>query len=536
MNNKAAKTFLFIALGLLAAVTAAAPFFAEPLGEAYVRAAGTYGIPLVAIYSIPALIALIALGITSAAYGRWLYKGDRVLLATNLAVAVCILLLAGVRLMAALSFDMDELVDSVIPAILIAVAALLLGFCLGMFISGVQAIVKERKNIPAEERKPVSYPQLFVLVWALLCSFFLTLGFIVIDTGSPASGGGFGANMFSFLGLFMVFAAGLSGLVYLIFLLWKRSKWISVFIGLLASVVCLVAFVTYIALNSFHRYYLGVNDNNYRYEYDDEWPETEAVGVYDYDEDYDDYDDYEEDFSRWEESYGAVDNIDDLWAYPATDSSDSVSAAIEYGAEHIDASHPADNPPLRMMPWTEGFDDSYWDETRPDGPGREEYWRLANFVFRRSCSINLQDLWSEYKNVIMTALPYKLYRENGYEQTVNRLIMSYDDMKGNSKTFAALYDLMADDGMDYDDKRDSILEYVSAAAKVHFMYEYDGGEYLDTTLVIWAYSFWARRHHECDGNPKDIYKTLTAVRKAYSKAAVDTNVAEVTEVVEEVAN
>ncbi len=494
MNNKAAKTFLFIALIFMALFTAAAPFCTIPFASVYSRI-GASGIPLAAIYSIPALFALIAVGITSMAHRKWLYKGDKVIVITNIAVTVCILLLAGVRLFADFSFDVADAVRPTAQFIIIVSSALLLGFTTGMFISSVQAIAKERRSTPPAERKPITYPQMFTVCWALLCTLFIGFGFIFINVGSPLYPHDLMCNLLYFGVLFLVLAAGISGLACLAVQLWSRSKWLSVLIGVMTFVVALVLFITYIHLNDYQRY---LHDYYYGYDYDDydDYDETYAVEAYD---------------DSWQNEYGSVDSVDELMG---PDTAGGVSDAIRYAVKHVKTTHMGDNPPLPFMPWMEDYD-NYWDGQRPRGTGSHEYWKLANYIFRRSCSTALMELFDDYKGFITMLLPYEKYRDNGYERTVDLLITSYDDMGGSHSKFASLYRIMSDENLPYLEKESSILSYISQKGRDAYYYDYTDGRALDNTLAIWGYSFWARRYHECDGNPEDIYNVLTAIQSMY---------------------
>ncbi len=501
MDNKAAKTFLFITLGVMAVITAAVPFFAGPLAGAWGESVNAYGFPLAAIFSIPALIALIAVSIVSPGHKKWLYKGDKMLILTNAAVMACVLILAGIRIFADFSFDMADTVRNLPQFILIVASAFLLGFSAGMFISGVQAIIKERKNTPPAERRPITYPQMFTLCWALFCTLFIGFGFIVINVGSDLDGTGFMKSLLYFGVFFLVLTAGISGLLCLIAQMWSRSKWISVLVALMTFVVALVLLITYIYLShdNYNHYYLHDYESDYYDDYD--YAETEPAEAYYYDD-------------SWEQEYGSAGSIDELFGSDNTYY--AVSDAIKYGVKHIDARHMADNPPLSFMPWTEGFEGGYWDDQRPGGAGSAQYWKLANFLFRRSCSTLLMDIFNEYKDLAIRLLPYEKYRDNGYERTVNLLIISYEDMNGDGSKFSKIYNVMSDNEMDYDDKKEVIMRYVSEIGREAYYYDYAEGRDLDDTLVMWGYSFWGRRYHECDGNPEDIYNVLIAVRDMYA--------------------
>ena len=383
MENKATKKFLFISLGLLALVMALTPVLAGPVTEAYWYATYMKAIPLVAIYALPALISLISIPVVSIWHRKWLYRWDKISLIANIAITVCIVLLSAIWLAGALGFDRSELMVSFVPAVLVLVSSLLLGLSVGMLISAVQGIKRSRRDIPAGERTPVTYSQMFAVCWFMASVLFLLFGVVAAFAGSEIVTGEFMMNVLVFGGYFALVVAACAGLFYLIGILWHKSKGVAALLIVITVLLAIATFVIYLFTVNMRNNYLG-----YSYRDEPQWydqvhgryadythygagnplPEEESGVVirsddmdYDYAEEYGEY--YND---EWSEKFGSTVNIAGLWNNRG-EVGDSVSAALAYAVDNIHLSHMSDDAPWQMMPWLDWYAASYYEEIRTGG-------------------------------------------------------------------------------------------------------------------------------------------------------------------------
>jgi hypothetical protein len=237
---------------------------------------------------------------------------------------------------------------------------------------------------------------------------------------------------------------------------------------------------------------------------------------------------YERELAEWNDRYGSMESIDEIYGDSQQATDDAVAVAVKYAADNMDLTCVEQYGASAFMPWHEDYE--WWGDSTLSGEGSSEYKTLATFVFRRSCSLSLADLFYRYNSLLTLYLPYEKYVSYGYERVVELLIAAYDDMDGDGRKFEKIYNYMTDIEYSEEDRLELIERYISDETKETFglghgetreLYVWNQAEgfYYCNSEARWAFSFWGRRHNECEGNPKDICEVLTAIRDLYDDLA-----------------
>jgi hypothetical protein len=215
-----------------------------------------------------------------------------------------------------------------------------------------------------------------------------------------------------------------------------------------------------------------------------------------------------------------MESIDEIYDGSRQETDDAVAAAMKYAADNMDLTWVEQYGASAFMPWHEDYE--WWGDGAPSGEGASEYNTLATFIFRRSCSLVLKELFDRYADLLAS----HLRSVEGCERVVDLLIAAYDDMGGDGRKFEKIYNYMTDIEYSEEDQLELIERYISDETKETFglghgetreLYVWNEAEefYYCSSEARWAFSFWGRRHNECEGNPGDIYEVLLAVRDLF---------------------
>jgi hypothetical protein len=509
MKKKGTLIFNTLSVVLLACALLSTGYFGEHLAELYREARGLSAAPLSAISAIPLVCALLAAAVTRLSCRRWLQKQEPLWVVTQLVVAVILIGLPVLTWMREMRWD--EVVPSptsMWKGVMVIAPMVVVALATGLLINLMRSVAKVRRAIPSEERKPVSYGQLFAMCWLGFGALAVIWGFLIgtKDLSVDLSDIGIltvSISKFSlwFLGTVAVGA----GCLYLIGLVWQRSKGVAILLGAFSFVM-----VVYTS-QAFYIVVLPVLSwSEFSYADDREYTSAEVLALpYAKSQ--------EDDLSEWWDTYGTMESPEEIYG-ELTET--AVEAAARYAVEHADLNFISMYSFHPLMPWDPDYGD-YSPAFVPEGPGLSEYQTLATFVFRRSCSLVLRRLFKRYRTILTTCLSREKYVDNGYQGTIELLIAAYDDLEGDGNKFREIYDYMSAQA-EHADQFEFLKGYVSDTTLERFGYEFDEAiaapneaEYYHALEALWAYSFWGRRHNECRENPADIYGILTAVRAIY---------------------
>lgn len=211
-----------------------------------------------------------------------------------------------------------------------------------------------------------------------------------------------------------------------------------------------------------------------------------------------------------------------LWGVPANDA-DSVKGAARYLLSYKLAAWKEDDPlPLiQNIGWVlNSLRYNAEEDWSAETDVRKERDRLALRNIYRYLAANtrrLTNVYSAYQQYVHKYVPLSEFSGTSGQWAINALLTAYKDLySGNDYSYRRIrdvYKLMSTTSHTwlagyYDD----MLKLINIAYLDEFTYE---GE-VSKEGLIWAYSFWARRHAE--GTDIDVYKLLTAVNRYYEKA------------------
>ena len=134
--------------------------------------------------------------------------------------------------------------------------------------------------------------------------------------------------------------------------------------------------------------------------------------------------------------------------------------------------------------------------------------------------IIMKSVFYTYKHLLYKSLSRKNYYKADINNYVDILILSYKDIYANDDPENVLTNLHKIAFSDYDetDNEENLLtisEIISDDYKREFRNIYYGnGTKVRDEDLFWAYTFWARRHHE--NNVKEIYDILVEVQNHYA--------------------
>jgi len=129
---------------------------------------------------------------------------------------------------------------------------------------------------------------------------------------------------------------------------------------------------------------------------------------------------------------------------------------------------------------------------------RAEYLSNGNFL--------------RYVKLFAGFIPRETYVANGWDVIVHQLLIAYDDLAARPGSFSEIYETMTGNysHIIYNEKS---LEFISDKYLDVFKVKQDDVFYkagnLNRDAVIWAYSFWGRRHNE---NPDSLEQIVAILR------------------------
>ena len=531
MEKKITDIFNFTVASLTAAVLAAFIMFAEELTSSWIYATkwnnttGAQAFPLIVIYALPLVVGLLAAAIAAvvgaARRKSWLQNQEPIWIVTSIVIVLIITGLAAIFIFAD-NYWQPIALEGAWGFWLTMSSVVVAAISLGIVISMVQGIKKVWRTQLPEERQPVGYSRMFAISWLVFGIVMVSFGFwFDVHWGSDIEPYGyFATNVMWFGAIFTAAVAAAAGLFCLIGQLWRRSKVVAIFVALLTAVVFCTAFVLYVG-STLKKNHNTWHDHRKQVEQYEQGNGYDNVGI----EEVYDEEDYSEDAEPdWWDYY---DSIDEYYAETDMSTDDAVSAAVKYAAENVDVSDVEWYGASKFMPWLPDYEE-IWSNDAPRGPGSGTYRELATYLFHRSCSFSLKELFDRYSSIVTLYLSEEKYTEKGYRRAVDLLVAAYDDMDGDSDKFAKMYRYMNNyynSDYSFEEAMGLVEKYISSETKAAFGLGYgedrkiyvDNDEYYDWDAEArWAFSFWGRRHNECESNPEDIYDVLTAIQELYA--------------------
>jgi len=121
--------------------------------------------------------------------------------------------------------------------------------------------------------------------------------------------------------------------------------------------------------------------------------------------------------------------------------------------------------------------------------------------------------FQHYVKQLAGIIPRKTYVDNGWDKMVRQLLIAYSDLAANPGSFSKIYRIMSADKKHPAYYYDDIRKFVSDERIADFLftsneYIYSAGD-VNTPAVVWAYSFWGRRHNE---NPDSVEPIVAILR------------------------
>jgi hypothetical protein len=197
-----------------------------------------------------------------------------------------------------------------------------------------------------------------------------------------------------------------------------------------------------------------------------------------------------------------------LWEDQRADQ-DSVEAAIAYAAKEIDLS----GFPLKIS--KKLFPEKY-DKQIPTGKGSIAYRRIIEYI-RNEKDAFLTGLMEVYGHYVRHSVSEEIFQKQGIKRLILSLIIAYDDIyylneRTSNDILRDIYETMSEHHFN------SLANYfplISANISESFLSGVfmDKNKKLDRGLVVWAYSFWARRYNE--GRTDDVHKVVLNLYTTY---------------------
>jgi hypothetical protein len=198
-----------------------------------------------------------------------------------------------------------------------------------------------------------------------------------------------------------------------------------------------------------------------------------------------------------------------LWEDESADQ-DSVEAAIAYAAKEIDLSGFPRKVSKKLFP-------KEHDKQVSATQGSIAYRLIIEYI-RKEKDIPLAALMNIYGHYIRHHLSGEIFQKHGAKRLILSLIIAYDDIyylneRKPNDTLHDIYVTMSEQ------RFRSLADYfplISANISESFL---SGGVFMDkdkkrdTSLIVWAYSFWARRYNE--GRIDDVHKVVLDLYTTY---------------------
>jgi hypothetical protein len=224
------------------------------------------------------------------------------------------------------------------------------------------------------------------------------------------------------------------------------------------------------------------------------------------------------------EQYKVYRTLDFLWGTTPAQTTDSISAAIEYFVSE-------EYPILTPLPDDRYFrdEDGQYEIAPPEIreftlygtgiPDSAPYAALVEFLRRGCRTIDYRELYAMYRPLVHLAVTQERY-DTIYHIYMERLITAYLDFEDNPGLYAQVENFMnmytESDTLGFSDHiAPWIMELLPESSVQAFTEEFDsGGRDVDGHTLVWAYSFWVRRRIE--GNSETVYQTLHSIRRDYN--------------------
>ncbi|MDR1122181.1 MAG: hypothetical protein LBM08_14905 [Dysgonamonadaceae bacterium] len=198
-----------------------------------------------------------------------------------------------------------------------------------------------------------------------------------------------------------------------------------------------------------------------------------------------------------------------LWEDENADQ-DSVEAAIAYAAKEIDLSGFPRKVSRKLFPKAH-------DKQASTVQGSIAYRLIIEYI-RKEKGAPLAALMNTYGHYIRQHLSGEIFQKHGAKRLILSLIMAYDDIfyLSDRKPNDILHDIYATMS---EQRLRSLADYfplISANISESFLSGsifMDKDKKLDKGLIVWAYSFWARRNNE--GRTDDAHKVALDLYTTY---------------------
>ena len=163
--------------------------------------------------------------------------------------------------------------------------------------------------------------------------------------------------------------------------------------------------------------------------------------------------------------------------------------------------------------------DEYIEKYDDNGHGNT-FGLLYKYAYRyyRHNDLTGLDQWvHRFRKLIRLMIPRETYIDKGFDAIVRQLLVAYDDMLIRG-SFSHVYEVMTKTEWESScDAYDKILPFVRDRRLRAFINENDEISFVERGKVnkwsvVWAYSFWARRHSENPGNLKPVADALRLLR------------------------
>lgn len=195
-----------------------------------------------------------------------------------------------------------------------------------------------------------------------------------------------------------------------------------------------------------------------------------------------------------EENYFTPVYLDFLWENASHENAnDSIIKALNYAVTLYD-----EDPYTNIKNHTPPDEDTreYYDDNDSEAGAFNKIWK---YLSANRDMVDYNRLFRTYLPFIKNAVNQDTYYEHHYDKTIKMLQSSYSDLITYEEEdvvdytkMEEVYSIMSQGDKSYDEQYDLLKKYVSDSNLL--LYIYDGK--IDEPMVVWAYSFWGRRHHE----------------------------------------
>lgn len=402
-------------------------------------------------------------------------------------------------MLAGIASALHEEIPTLIVIFFPIATAVLCGLLALIVSISIHFITKKKTPAPAKKSKFFLYYFISLLGVSLLVILFCILG----------------SNRFSLSELYVdkdnVFAIALlngacilesiviAAFLVSIFTLWKTNRLVAYIIGAITLLIIPSNYISRLAVHEISNHYYGYNDSYYSYD--------TSVAVQDYSE---------------KEVYEPIEVEEDYLSFLWGDN-DNISSALAYLFKERLSEWDSDYPQhfLSDIDWKvdelRSNDEEDWGYSLSDSEKQSETTIRKVYSYLTKHPSEILSAFYSYQNIIYQYMPIYEFYDTGAEALLKQLSAAHDDLysDGDLDRLQKIYKLMINiehgDAYEY---YDDIKLHINDSYLPIF-HDKDGDLYQGG--VVWAYSFWARRHAE---KTDDIaYTILTHLNEYYSDAA-----------------